>query len=88
MLGCRLLHDYRASRLHVGLAIWYTAGRIRSQKVSLSNVDACRFGLNRNAKYRALGWLESAELISVERKMGRSPMVTVFENGGSLDRKP
>lgn len=88
--------------LHVGLAIWYAAGRIRSQRVLLSNLDADRFGLNRNAKYRALVWLETANLISVERKLGRTPvitvravmsasdrtLVTVRALGGAHDRKP
>ncbi len=89
--------------LHVGLAICYAAGRFRSQRISLSNVEACRFGLNRNAKYRALEWLETAELISVERKQGRAPVVTVrpvmsapdrtvgycrSAVGGAHDRKP
>ena len=74
--------------LHVGLAIWYAAGRFRSHKVLLSNIDAHRFGLNRNAKYRALGWLESAELISVDRKLGRTPVITVRSVMSASDRTP
>ena len=89
--------------LHVGLAIWYAADRFRSQRISLSNVEACRFGLIRNAKYRALEWLEAKELISVERKLGRAPVITIrpvmsasdrtvgyhrSTVGGAHDRKP
>jgi hypothetical protein len=37
-----------------------------------------RFGLDRNAKYRALTWLEDAGLVSVERKLGRAPVVTIL----------
>lgn len=72
--------------LHVGLAIWYAAGRLRSQNVLLSNLDAHHFGLNRNAKYRALVWLETANLISVERKLGRTPVITVRAVMSASDR--
>ena len=63
--------------LHAGVAVWYSAGLLRSNSVPLSNVAGLRFGLDRNAKYRALGWLESAGLITVERKLGRAPIVTL-----------
>ncbi len=65
--------------LHAGLALWYAAGVQRSASVPLSNVSGLRFGLDRNAKYRALGWLEGAGLISVERKLGRAPVVTLVD---------
>ena len=42
--------------------------------VPLSNVAGLPFGLDRNAKYRALQWLEDAGLICVERKLGWSPV--------------
>src|SRR5688500_18820280 len=62
--------------LHAGVALWYAAGLTRSRSVPLSNISGLRFGLDRNAKYRALGWLEGAGLIIVERKFGRAPIVT------------
>jgi hypothetical protein len=43
----------------------------------LSNIASQRFGIDRNAKYRALIWLERAGLVSVERGLGRAPMVTI-----------
>jgi hypothetical protein len=46
--------------------------------VPLSNTSSIRFGLDRNAKYRALVWLEGAGLIAVERKLGRAPLVTIL----------
>ena len=64
--------------LHAGIALWYAAGLMRSASVPLSNISGVRFGLDRNAKYRALGWLESAGLIAVERKLGRAPVVTIL----------
>ena len=68
--------------LHAGVALWYAAGRAKSASVPLSNIASQHFGLDRNAKYRALVWLEEAGLIAVERKLGRAPVVTL------LDRKP
>lgn len=64
--------------LHAGVALWYVAGLTRSTDVPLSNVAGDKFGLDRNAKYRALAWLEGAGLIRVERKLGRAPVVTIL----------
>lgn len=50
----------------------------RKTTISVGNIDALGFGIDRNAKYRALVWLEDAGLVSVERKLGRSPMVTLL----------
>lgn len=63
--------------LHAGLALWYAAGLTRSATVALSNISGVRFGLDRNAKYRALEWLEGAGLVKVERMLGRAPVVTI-----------
>lgn len=65
--------------LHVGIALWYAAGLTRSRSVTLSNVSGARFGLDRNAKYRALDCLEGAGLIAVQRKLGRAPVVTILD---------
>ena len=64
--------------LHAGIALWCAARMARSTTVSLSNVSGLHFGLDRNAKYRALQWLEGAGLITVERKLGRAPIVTLL----------
>ena len=63
--------------LHVGIALWFMRGLQKSRVVSLSNVMSARFGLDRNAKYRGLGWLEGAGLVTVERKLGRAPIITI-----------
>ena len=73
--------------LHVGIALWFVGGLQRSDVVSLSNMTALRFGLDRNAKYRALTWLEQAGLIAVERKLGRPPMVTILTRRDVHDRE-
>jgi DNA-binding transcriptional ArsR family regulator len=46
--------------------------------VELSNIATLEFGLDRNAKYRTLAWLERAGLVRVERRRGRSPVVTLL----------
>lgn len=63
--------------LHVGIALWFMGGMQKSRVVPLSNITSLRFGLDRNAKYRGLGWLEGAGLIAVERKLGRAPIITL-----------
>jgi hypothetical protein len=67
--------------LHTAVALWHSAGLSCSKSVPLSNISGQRFGLDRNAKYRGLAWLESAGLISVERKLGRAPVVTLLRLG-------
>ena len=74
--------------LHVGIALWFEGGAQKSRVVPLSNLTSLRFGLDRNAKYRALAWLEEAGLVSVRRKLGRTPLVTILDAGGADDRKP
>ena len=55
-----------------------------THRVVLGNLACQRFGLNRNAKYRALRSLENAGLVDVERKLGRSPIVTILDGAGAL----
>ena len=69
--------------LHAALAVWVLAGQSRSEQVGFTNVIAERFGLDRNSKYRALDWLEQAGLVRVERKLGRSPLVTLLDPGSN-----
>ena len=66
--------------LHTGLAIWLLAEIEKSRTIALSNAQASYFSIDRNAKYRALDWLEKASLIEVKRKLGQSPIVTLIEN--------
>lgn len=67
--------------LHVGVALWITSENYRLHTVPLSNLASLRFGLDRNAKYRALAWLEEAGLIVVQRKLGRAPVITILDRG-------
>jgi hypothetical protein len=65
--------------IHVAVVLQHLAGVRRARRVPLDNVTCLRFGITRNAKYRALVCLESAGLISVSRKLGRSPIVTILQ---------
>jgi len=65
--------------LHVGMVLWYAAGLSGSASVHLSNTLCLRFGLDRNAKYRALRSLGDAKLVAVRPKRGRSPLVTILD---------
>ncbi len=70
--------------LHLAVALLRIASAQNAHQVTLSNLASQQFGLDRNAKYRALGWLEEAGLVRVERKRGRSPMVTLLSHGNCL----
>lgn len=73
--------------LHLAVALQLIASAQSSRQVALSNVASQQFGLHRNAKYRALHWLENAGLIRVERKLGRTPVVTLLDAGGDDERQ-
>ena len=63
----------------VGLAIWYLVGLAGKDTVALSQDLLTRFGVSRQAGYRALRRLECAGLVKVERRPGRLDRVTVLE---------
>jgi hypothetical protein len=67
--------------LHVGIALWFMAGITRNRTVPLANKTLAVLGVDRYAKYRALVWLEGAGLVSVERRPGCNPVVTLHECG-------
>lgn len=67
--------------LQVAVAVWFLAGLHRSSVVPLSNKISHRFGLDRNSKYRGLAWLETQGLITVDRKIGRAPVITILRQG-------
>lgn len=65
--------------LHVAVALWFMSGLQKSRVIALSNVVSARFGLDRNSKYRGLAWLEQAGLVTIRRKLGRAPVVTLHD---------
>ena len=63
--------------LHVALAIWFLVGIARKKTVTLQGKVLRTLGVNRHALYRALRALERVKLVSVERRSGRYPDITV-----------
>ena len=65
--------------LHVGVELWYQAGLCRSRMIPFSYKSVQQLGVNRDAAYRALKWLEGAGLVTVCRASGRGPVVRLLE---------
>jgi DNA-binding transcriptional ArsR family regulator len=63
--------------LIVGLCLWRLSGAVGNRTVTLGNTELEPFGTDRAAKSRALTVLEDAGLITVERNLGRLPIVTL-----------
>lgn len=66
------------SAWHVGTAIWYLVGLTQSPTVKLTQVTLNLFGISRYSKYRALGELKTAGLISIDTTVGKNPKITVL----------
>ena len=66
----------------MGVAIWYYVGLKKNQTVplSLSSIEKL-FGVQRDSLRRGLLALEKDGLVSVERKAGCSPRVTLIDVG-------
>jgi hypothetical protein len=70
----------RGSGFKVAIAIWYLVGlNYQERTVTLTGRALRAFGMDRYASYRGLAALESAGLISVQRRTGCAPRVTVNE---------
>jgi hypothetical protein len=72
--------------LLVGLVLWHIKGLRKTDTFTVSNLILRDWGIEADAKRRALRKLEQAGLIAVERRGKRSPLVTLivgnsFEGG-------
>lgn len=65
--------------LQVATALWYVAGLTKSRVVRLAPSLLEEFGVKRSAWHRALRLLESAELVSVERRGYRRAVITLLD---------
>ena len=74
--------------MHLAVLLLTLSNIKETSRVVLSNHACERFGLDRNAKYRALLLLEKARLITVSRKAGRSPMVEIQSSGAAQIKSP
>ena len=63
--------------LLVGLALWHIKGLRKAETFVVSNLMLHDWGIQPDAKRRALRSLEKAGLIKVERRGKRSPQVTL-----------
>jgi hypothetical protein len=68
-----------APALRVALALWYQKGLLGGRTVKLTTKCVNRFGVGPRAKLRALKTLEKARLISVLRRPGANPHVTIVD---------
>jgi len=70
------------------MALWHLKGFRRSNRFTVSNLMLQEWGIQPDAKARALRKLEKAGLITVERRGKRSPQVTLIAgntfNGGAV----
>ena len=64
--------------LQVSLAIWFKASLTKNGTVLLGNSLLARFGVQPDAKRRALKALEKAGLIKVVRRDNKNPQVTLL----------
>ena len=69
--------------LLVGLALWHLRGLRRSNSFIVSNLMIQEWGVQPDAKARALRKLEKARLITVKREGKRSPRVTLVVGNAS-----
>lgn len=63
----------------VGVALWLRAGLTRKRTVKLSYGDLTTMRVDRYAARRGLRLLEAAGLVSVERRPGCAPEVTILD---------
>jgi hypothetical protein len=69
--------------LQVASVCWLSAGWNRSAEFELALDDWAEFGLSRFSASRGLDALGRAELVSVGRMPGRSPIVTILDATGA-----
>ena len=68
--------------LHVAIVIWFLAGMRRKREILMASKYLELAGVKRHSAYRGLQHLEAAGLISVERRRGRSPVITAVRMPG------
>ena len=72
--------------LNVALALWFQAGLERSRTFRLRPSRIREFLVCRETCYRTLTALESAGLIAIARRRGRSPEITILEAKHATDQ--
>jgi hypothetical protein len=72
----RLKSTNRGSTYRLALLLIYEDWRTGGRPIRLSNTMLAEHGVTRKAKWRALRELEQLELVKVERRPRKSPIVT------------
>lgn len=65
--------------LNVGLALWWLNGMTTTPSVKLTRRALELFEVGRDAASAALSRLEHAELVQVDRRIGRRPLVVILQ---------
>ena len=66
--------------LEISMVLWFLKGVTRKNTVKLNGKLIRSFGVSRSTLYRGLAEMENAGLISIQRQIGRSPVVTIHTN--------
>jgi hypothetical protein len=74
----RLSQITNATTLHVFRSLQFLAPYGKAQGRPFALPDAAAFGFSRNKRHCALTELETCGLISVERRQGRSSLITIL----------
>ena len=81
----------RATPLLLGMVLWHLKGMRKTSSFLVSNLMTSEWGIEPDAKRRALSKLEKAGLVSIERRGKRSPRVTMLAvriEGGTVKGNP
>lgn len=68
------------SSLCVGVVLWYWYGLTGSLTVRLTTKRLKEFGIPRRTAYWSVSKLEKANLVKVDRRYGRAPLVRILVN--------
>jgi len=70
--------NLKGKALNAGISLWHLAGMKNTAEVKLSGKLLRKMGIQRTTGYNALSELEKAQLVSVIRRRGRCPIVTIL----------
>jgi hypothetical protein len=73
------LSGYQGQTLAVALYIIHLDWKAQGRPVKLANGALDSYGIGRRTKWRALTELERLGLISVERRVGKSPIIRILQ---------
>ncbi|MFO0897587.1 MAG: hypothetical protein U0836_09215 [Pirellulales bacterium] len=69
----------------MALACWYAAGRAKATTAQVTPKVLRELRLNRKSFRLGLSRIEGVGMVSVDRRRGRSPVVTIIQPEGQAD---